>query len=149
MPSWFSSSSSSRRDSHRPSSTYSRTSSHGSAYTRGSSYYKRRPRDGYVNRLIEKLKHLLRELWYYARRNPLKVFMFIIPLISGGVLAGIAKTVGIQLPGFLMSRAGGNSRSGYARGGGYYGSEGYGRDEEPGLGGLNMGTLMNAAKAFL
>ena len=41
-----------------------------------------------IERLIYKLKHFLRELWYYLRRNPTKVFFLVImPLISGGALA--------------------------------------------------------------
>lgn len=161
---WFGSSrtsSSSHRPSYsRTSSSYSRSSSHGHSRS-GSSYYKRRPRDGYINGLIHKLKHLFRELYYFARRNPVKIFFLVImPLISGGVLAGVARQFGIKLPSFLQGKHA--SRGG---GGGYYGSKGYGRDDDggldmgglagglSGLGGLasggNLGSLMSVAKAFL
>jgi hypothetical protein len=147
MPWPFSlSSSHSRRPgySSRPSSTYSRSSS----------YYKRRPRDGYISGLIEKFKHLIRELWYYARKNPIKIFFLLVPLISGGALAAFARQFGIKLPDIL----GGNKGRG-GHGGGYYGSKGY-DNEMGGLGGLgslaggmggmgNVGSLMSVAKAFL
>ncbi|KIW03266.1 uncharacterized protein PV09_05486 [Verruconis gallopava] len=147
---WFGVSSSSGRhytsrpSYHRSSSTHSRGSSF---YSRSSSYYKRRPRDGYIERLIHKLKQLFRELYYYARRNPAKLFFFVImPLISGGVLAGIARQFGIRLPEFLQGRHGGGGR-----GGGYYGSHGYGDDHRRESGGLgdSMGSLMTIAKAFM
>jgi hypothetical protein len=162
---WFGSSRSSHRPSFsRTSSSYSRSSDHGHSSRSGSSYYKRRPRDGFINGLIHKLKHLFRELYYFARRNPVKVFFLVImPLISGGVLAGVAKQFGIKLPSFLQGKH--SSRGG---GGGYYGSKGYGRDHDGGLdmgglagglgglGGLsglasggNLGSLMSVAKAFL
>lgn len=159
MPSWFGLSSHSRRPSYsRTYSTSSRHShsSHRSYSPSGSSYYKRRPRDGYISRLISKLKHLFRELWYYFRRNPVKAFVFVImPLISGGVLAGFARQFGIRLPGFLMGNA---ARAG----GGYYGSAGYGgvSGMSEGLGGLGkmamgmggaggLGSLMSIAKNFM
>jgi len=165
MPSWFgiSSSSSSHR---RPSySRYSTSSRHSSDYGRSGSYYKRRPRDGFISRLIYKLKHLIRELWYYARRNPLKVFAFVImPLISGGVLAGFARQFGIRLPSFLMGNAGAQAAGLGRMGGGYYGSAGYGGDFGGGamsglgkmamdsMGGMSsggLGSLMSIAKNFL
>jgi len=165
MPSWFGlggSSSHSRRSSWvRPHSSSSRSHSHRERSPSGSSYYKRRPRDGYIARLVEKLKHLFRELWYYFRRNPGKVFVFVImPLISGGVLAGFARQFGIKLPSFLMGSAAARA------GGGYYGSAGYGGAAEglggmtEGLGGLGkmamgmsgaggLGSLMSIAKNFM
>jgi hypothetical protein len=137
----FTRSSSSRH--HRPSSNA------GSSWSRSSSYYKRRPRDGYIERLIHKLKHFLRELWYYMRRNPTKVFFLVImPLISGGALAAFARQFGIRLPEFLSGK---HSRE-VRESGGYYGSRGYGQNEGMGVGGLNsggLGALMSVAKAFL
>lgn len=90
--------------------------------------------------------------WYYARRHPIKIFLFVImPLISGGVLAGFAKQFGIRLPSFLMGKAGASHMRG-----GYYGSEGYGGGME-GLGGVasamtgggSMDGIMKLAKNFL
>jgi hypothetical protein len=102
---------------------------------------------------VHKFKHLLRELWYYLRRNPIKVFFFVImPLISGGALAAFAKQFGVRLPSFLSGRA---TREFGGGGGGYYGSKGYGGAESlmEGMGGMggsgSLSTLMGLAKAFM
>lgn len=147
---WFNGSSSSSRHhvSSRPSyhrsssSVFSRASS---SYSRsGSSYYKRRSRDGYIERLLHKLKQLFRELYYYARRNPAKLFFLVVmPLISGGVLTSVARQLGVRLPSFLQG-----AQAGMGGGGGYYGSQGYGTESSGGLGG-SMGSLLNIAKAFI
>lgn len=163
---WFSSSSSRHgSSSHHGSASRPSFVRSSSRSSRGSSsYYKRRPRDGFINRLIYKLKHLIRELMYYARRNPAKLFFFVVmPLVSGGVLAGIARQFGIRLPDFLQGSAGKGRGGG---GGEYYGSQGYGNDHgksDGGMGGLGglasmaggmaggggMGSLMGIAKAFM
>ncbi|KAK0659329.1 hypothetical protein DIS24_g4088 [Lasiodiplodia hormozganensis] len=123
----------------RPASTYS---SH--------SYYKRRPRDGYINRLLYKLKQLLRELYDYARRHPAKLFfMVIMPLLSSGALHGILRQFGISLPRALNTALGGAPMGGgygaRSYSGGYYGSSGYGHDYGRGSEGLNLGSLMSLA----
>lgn len=154
----FSSSSSSRHSHGHGHSSSSRPgyarSSH-STSSRSSSYSKVRPRDGYIARLVHKLKHLFRELIYYARKNPAKIIFLLIPLISGGVLAGIARQLGIKLPSFLQGKSGGGGH-GARGGGGYYGSKGYNEHESGGggMGGLgalagSAGGLMSVAKAFL
>lgn len=106
------------------------------------SYYKRRPRDGYISYLIHKLQRMVRELWYYARRHPVKAFFaVVVPLLSaGGAIGGLLRQFNIRLPGM-------DSRSMYSRGGGYYGSSGYGG----GGGGLmdQAGSLMQIARAFM
>ncbi|KAF2663116.1 hypothetical protein BT63DRAFT_461634 [Microthyrium microscopicum] len=138
---------------HRPG--YARSSS--SSYSRSSSYYKRRPRDGYINGLIDKFRHLIRELWYYARRNKFKVFFLVVmPLISGGALAAFARQFGVRLPSFLNGKHGGHDSGRMSSGGGYYGSKGYGDDmgsEMGGLGSLLGGggasSLLSVAKMFL
>ncbi|KAF2090474.1 hypothetical protein K490DRAFT_34362 [Saccharata proteae CBS 121410] len=149
---WFSPSS----HNHRP--AYSRASS---SYS--SSYYRRRPRDGYINRLVHKIKQLLRELYIYARRHPVKLFfMVIMPLISGGALAGFARQFGIRLPDVLNRTQAGRGFGGNSFGGsafssgssGYYGSRGYGDSSDGGFGaGLlssgNIGSLMSIAKMFM
>lgn len=123
----------------------------------GSSYYKRRPRDGYISSLLHKLQRMIRELWQYARRHPVKAFFaVVVPLLSaGGAIGGLLKQFGVRLP--MMN--GGGAR--YSRGtGGYYGSQGYDGASEGGLGGLmggsgmgglmgNAGSLMQIAKAFM
>ncbi|OCK95419.1 uncharacterized protein K441DRAFT_686759 [Cenococcum geophilum 1.58] len=145
--SWFSRSGSS---SHRPSYARSYAGSSHSSHGRSSSHYKRRPRDGYIQRMIYKFKHLLRKLYDYARRHPIKVFfMVIMPLISGGLLHKAAKQLGIRLPDVLKG-SGGASRGG----GGYYGSEGYGKEESSGIGKLaagigGLGSVAKLAQAFM
>jgi hypothetical protein len=67
---------------------------------RSSSYYKRSPRSGFVNRMYHKLRRLLRDLVYYMKKHPMKVFMLVImPLITGGALTGLLAKFGIRLPG--------------------------------------------------
>jgi hypothetical protein len=110
---------------------------------------------------VYKFKHLLRELWYYLRRNPVKVFFFVImPLISGGALAAFARQFGVKLPDFLSGKGAKEMSGAYD---GYYGSKGYGGKESSGLGGLgdmmgavggmggggSIGTMMSLAKAFM
>lgn len=100
--------------------------------------------------MIYKFKHLLRKLYDYARRHPIKVFfMVIMPLISGGLLHKAAKQLGIRLPDVLKG-SGGASRGG----GGYYGSEGYGKEESSGIGKLaagigGLGSVAKLAQAFM
>ena len=150
-----------------------RSSSHGTYFARpsaprsnssffsrsggSSSYYKRRPRDGYINYLVYKLKRLVLDLYYYARRHPVKAFFaVVVPLISaGGALHGLLKQFGIRLPAGFAGLDGGSRSYG---GGGYYGSSGYGGSgygsgyERGGGGGFDMGTvgsLIGIAKAFM
>ena len=108
----------------------------------GSSYYKRSPRQGYVSYLFHKLQRMLRELWYYAKRHPMKAFFaVVVPLLSaGGAIGGLMKQFGVRMPMTDSPRRGG---------GGYYGSAGYGGDRGGG-GGLmdNLGPIMQIAKAF-
>ena len=116
------------------------------------SYYKRRPRDGYVAMLIHKLQRMLKELWYYAKKNPVKAFFaVVVPLLSaGGAVHGLLRQFGVRLP--LLD---GGARRG---GGGYYGSSGYdgGSSRMGGIGGgggggwmENAGSLMQVAKMFM
>jgi hypothetical protein len=160
---WFTGSSSSHGHSHRGSyvrsssgSVFSRSSSHhghGGHHSSSSSYYKRRPRDGYISRLYHKLKHLLKELYYFARRHPVKIFfMVVMPLISGGVLHNVARNFGISLPAMLRGSAGKSGGGGYDS---YYGSSGYERESSGGgaaglMGNLgNVGSLLKMAQAFM
>lgn len=134
---------------------YSRApSSNASFFSRNggsSSYYKRRPRDGYVQSLVHKLKRLLRDLWEYARRHPLKAFMaVVVPLISaGGALQSLLKQFGIRLP-VAFDGVSATPR------GGYYGSSGYGGYGSSyassfGRGDAmdTVGSLMKIARAFM
>lgn len=57
--------------------------------------------------MIYQVKKILRNLYSYARRHPVKVFMLIImPLITGGALHNILRQFGIRLPGGLSSMMG-------------------------------------------
>ena len=77
-----------------------------------SSYYKRRPRDGYISYLMHKLQRMVKELWYYARRHPIKAFFaIIVPLLSaGGAIGGLLRQFNIRLPGIGGSSGFGGSR---------------------------------------
>lgn len=128
----------------------------------GSSHYKRRPRDGYITYLVNRLQRLLRDLWQYFRRHPVKAFFaVIVPLISaGGAVGGLIKAMGIRIPPGMSSvfATGGSSRGG----GGYYGSRGYGGSSSSGLGSMfggggggggglmdNAGEIFKIAKMFM
>lgn len=124
---WFSGPGSSSRYSSRYSST---------------SHYRRRPRDGYINRIVHQIKRYIRELYGYARRHPLKVFMLLVmPLITGGALHNILKRFGIRLPAG-MSRAMNNFGGGR---GGFAGDRG-GFSDLGGSGGVQ--NIMRIAQMF-
>ncbi|KAF2710485.1 hypothetical protein K504DRAFT_263518 [Pleomassaria siparia CBS 279.74] len=82
-------------------STYS-SSRHGGGgghHHASTSRYGRSPRDGYVQYLYHKVRHLFHKLMAYAKRHPYKVFfMVIMPLVSGGVLHKLARRFGVNLP---------------------------------------------------
>ncbi|KAL8914636.1 MAG: hypothetical protein Q9171_000817 [Xanthocarpia ochracea] len=110
---WFSGSGSPTPSRH--STSYRRSSSY-SQHGGSSSYYKRRPRDGYILRMVHQIKKMLRNLVSYARRHPIKVIMLVImPLITGGALHNILRQFGIRLPARLSSLVGGygGGRAGY------------------------------------
>lgn len=164
---------------HRSHSPRSSVSHAHSSYSRSSSYYKRRPRDGYLARLLHKLRHFVRELVHYAKRHPFKAALAVLGplLVSGGILHQVSRNFGFKLPhalkglglggsghgsgGFPMADLMGGSRHGGAGMDGYYGSSGYsgsgGGSQSGGLGGLGavvgslggLGTLVSVAKAFM
>ncbi|KAI9885888.1 MAG: hypothetical protein M1823_002313 [Watsoniomyces obsoletus] len=120
---------------------YQKHSSHHNQHS-SSSYYRRRPRDGYVNRIIHQLRRFVRDLLAYARRHPVKVFMLVImPLLTGGALSGVLRKFGIVLPmglsaGARMFGGGGggyHSYSGSSRRGGGFGGDLGGRGAVEGL----------------
>ncbi|KAJ4296162.1 hypothetical protein N0V88_004866 [Collariella sp. IMI 366227] len=63
-----------------------------------SSHYKRSPRAGFVSRMLKKLRRLLRDLLYYAKRHPLKVFLLLGPLLTTGALTALLAKFGLRLP---------------------------------------------------
>jgi hypothetical protein len=125
-----------------------------------SSYYKRRPRDGYIQSLIHKLKRLIRELWEYAQRHPFKAFMaVVVPLVSaGGAVHEVLKQFGVRIPFGLEGLFATGTRGGY--GGGGYGGSGYGTYNGGygnGMGSVfgsgggmdTVGSLMKVARVFM
>lgn len=52
-----------------------------------------------MQRTYKQLKRLLRDLVYYAKKHPMKVFMLVImPLITGGALTALLARFGLRLP---------------------------------------------------
>lgn len=63
------------------------------------SYYKRSPREGFLQRCLKQLKRLLRDLQHYAKRHPWKVFfLVIVPLVTGGALTALLARFGLRIP---------------------------------------------------
>ena len=111
---------------------------------RGSSYYgssRAQPRPGLVANAMRKIRRLLRRLYDYARRHPMKLFMLVImPLITGGALADVLRRMGIRLPRALESMVPGMSGGG--RSGRYSGGGGFD-------GGQSLEGVMKLAKMFI
>ncbi|KXX74101.1 hypothetical protein MMYC01_208913 [Madurella mycetomatis] len=79
----------------------------------GTSHYRRSPRPGFVARALRKLKRLLRDLVYYAKRHPFKVFMLVImPLVTTGALTALLARLGLRLPPFVERMLGLAARAG-------------------------------------
>ncbi|PGH04437.1 hypothetical protein AJ79_07094 [Helicocarpus griseus UAMH5409] len=107
----------------------------------GSSSSSRRakPRSGFISRMLRKIRRLFRDIVYYARRHPLKVFMMVImPLITGGVLQKLLAVVGIRLPPSLGGHKG-QSHGGLST---LMGGAGAGLGE-------SVGGLVSLAKMFV
>lgn len=97
-----------------------------------------------MDRIIDRIKRMIKDLYYYVRQNPVKVLLpIVMALISGGALHAVARKFGITLPAALAGRAGG-------RGGGFdfeRAFEGGGGRSASGLGDLaNGGVLKSAIK---
>lgn len=64
-------------------------------------------------RALRKLKRLLRDLVYYAKRHPLKVFMLVImPLVTTGALTALLARLGLRLPPVVERMLGLAARAG-------------------------------------
>ena len=50
---------------------------------------------------------MVRELIEFVKRNPVKVVMLVLPLVTGGALAGLLKRLGVRLPAGLVGLMGG------------------------------------------
>lgn len=62
---------------------------------------------------MKQVKRLMRDLVYYAKRHPLKVFMLVImPLITGGALTALLARFGIRLPASIERMLGVAARAG-------------------------------------
>ncbi|QKX62637.1 uncharacterized protein TRUGW13939_09798 [Talaromyces rugulosus] len=115
-----------------------------SFFSSSSSSRRARPRSGFIERMVRRIKRWIRDIYYYARRHPVKVFMLVIvPLITGGILQKLLAMVGLRLPGGLANIAGGGqgSRDGF-------GDRGRSGGGDNGLGDSVKG-LMNIAKMFM
>lgn len=87
------------------------------------SHYRRSPRPNFLTRAYKQLKRLLRDLVYYAKRHPLKVFtLVVLPLITGGFLTALLARFGLRLPPSLERMLGLGARA--MGGGGGLGSIG-------------------------
>ncbi|KAJ5157531.1 uncharacterized protein N7482_008631 [Penicillium canariense] len=87
-----------------------------------SSSRRARPREGFVQRMIQSIKKLIRDIYRYARHHPIKVFLLVIlPLLTSGVLPKLLAMVGLRLPHGVTSALGG---AGAARGFGEMGGGG-------------------------
>ncbi|KAL1965620.1 hypothetical protein VTN77DRAFT_5297 [Rasamsonia byssochlamydoides] len=117
------------------------SSSKGSFFSSSSSSRRARPRSGFIQRMISRIRRLLRDIYNYARRNPIKVFMLVImPLITSGILQKLLAIVGIRLPRGLMG-----DKTGYAGG---FSSSGFGSAGSSGLS-ESVNGLMTIAKMFM
>jgi hypothetical protein len=98
-----------------------------------------------MKRAYSKLRRLLRDLIYYMKKNPMKVFMLVImPLITGGALTGLLHKFGIRLPLGLEKMMGG-ARGGGGAGFGGHGGMQYERTHVEGRGPLGgMGGAMDS-----
>ncbi|KGQ12612.1 hypothetical protein BBAD15_g1641 [Beauveria bassiana D1-5] len=77
-----------------------------------SSYYKRSPRKGFMQRTYKQLKRLLRDLIHWFKRHPWKVFfMVIMPLVTGGALTALLARFGLRMPPSLERALGMASRA--------------------------------------
>ncbi|PFH57556.1 hypothetical protein XA68_14876 [Ophiocordyceps unilateralis] len=67
-----------------------------------SSYYRRSPRHGFMQRAYRRLRRMLRDLVRYAKRHPWKVFLVVImPLVTGGALSALLARFGLRTPPYL------------------------------------------------
>jgi len=99
--------------------------------------------------MYKQLRRLLRDLLYYLKRHPMKVFMLVImPLITGGALTGLLRKFGIRMPMGMSKMFGGMGATGIGRG--RDGDLQFERTSYEGHGSSGgLGTAMNIAKMFM
>ncbi|KAI0391118.1 hypothetical protein F5Y17DRAFT_24210 [Xylariaceae sp. FL0594] len=111
---------------------------------RSPSYYKRSPRANFMARAYKKVKRLLRDLIYWAKRHPMKVFMLVIvPLITGGALTALLARFGLRLPAGIQRMLGLAAKT--AGGGGTIGLMGEAVRMATGLGGDGNNSSRSAS----
>ena len=87
--------------------------------------------------MLRDIKRLFRDIYRWARRNPMKVFMMVIvPLLTSGVLPKLLAMIGIRLPQAITKALGGSVGKSHGGNGG-----GSGMSE-------HISSLMNIAKMF-
>jgi hypothetical protein len=63
--------------------------------------------------MVHFIKRLLRDIYDYARRHPIKVLLLVIvPLLTSGVLQKLFAMIGIRLPKNIFGGHSGQSRDG-------------------------------------
>lgn len=125
-------------------STTGRSSSPSVFSSFSSSSRRARPREGFVQRMIHSIKKLFRDIYRYARKHPVKVFLLVIlPLLTSGVLPKLLAMVGLRLPHGVASALGSSGAgASAARGfGGMEGAAGKGLSE-------SVSGLVSLAKMF-
>ena len=140
---------SSRTHSHHNGTHQSSSNDRGYFYTASSSSRgtgRARPRDGFINRMVYQIRRYLRRLYDYARRHPVKLLMMILPLLTGGALAGVLAKFGIRLPAGLDKIIGGAAGR---HGGGGFGGLGKMGSQFGGPGGGGVEGFMKIAKMFV
>lgn len=90
--------------------------------------------------MLSQIKRYLRRLYDYARRHPVKLLMMILPLLTGGALAGLLAKFGIRLPRGIEGMIGG--KHGSVGGGSGMGGMGA-------MGGGGVEGMMKMAKMFM
>lgn len=84
----------------------------GDKHRSSTSSYRRSPRPSFLNRAYKQLKRLLRDLVYYAKRHPIKVFtLVVLPLLTGGALTALLARFGLRLPPSLERMLGMGARA--------------------------------------
>ncbi|KAF3762626.1 hypothetical protein M406DRAFT_347603 [Cryphonectria parasitica EP155] len=84
----------------------------GDKHRSSTSSYRRSPRPSFFTRAYKQLKRLLRDLVYYAKRHPVKVFtLVVLPLITGGALTALLARFGLRLPNGLERMLGMGARA--------------------------------------
>ncbi|KAI9859606.1 MAG: hypothetical protein M1813_006537 [Trichoglossum hirsutum] len=110
-------------------------------FSRRIPHTRRRPREGYIRRMIHQLRRFFRGLLYYMRKHPTKIFVLVIlPLITGGALQSVLRKFGIRLPGGSKGLGGGHSSRGGLGGLGGLSSI---------AGGGGIGSLLRMVQSFI